>query len=173
MPLRSSSRAASASAPASPRRWAVIRNSSSPTSRRRGSSVLTEAAVLDLVAELARARGMATLLVTHNLALAAARCHRIVVMHAGQIVESAPSRGDGRRSASSLCGAIAGERSAALRGGRRASVIPGQIPDLTGALAPCRFSSRCSRHQADCDNGPLPTLRISADHLVSCRHPLC
>jgi len=33
---------------------------------------------------------MATMLVTHNLPLAAAHCHRIAVMHAGQIVESAP-----------------------------------------------------------------------------------
>ena len=55
-----------------------------------GLDVTTEAAVMSLIAELARLQRRATLLVTHNLPLAATHCHRIAVMHAGQIVETAP-----------------------------------------------------------------------------------
>ena len=54
------------------------------------TELTTEAAVMGLIGELSRSRGMATLLVTHNLPLAAAHCHRIAVMHAGQIVEHIP-----------------------------------------------------------------------------------
>ena len=50
-----------------------------------GLDVLTEAAILDLIADLARQRGMATLLVTHDLALAVARCTRLGPgAHSGQ-----------------------------------------------------------------------------------------
>ncbi len=56
-----------------------------------GLDVTTQKAVMDLVVELTRARGMSTLLITHDLGLAARYCDRIVVMEQGRIVETAPS----------------------------------------------------------------------------------
>src|SRR3546814_3924620 len=56
-----------------------------------GLDVTTQAAIMDLIAELGAAQGMSTLLVTHDLGMAAEYCDRIVVMHAGHIVESAPT----------------------------------------------------------------------------------
>ena len=56
-----------------------------------GLDVTTQAAVMDLITGLARERHMATLFITHDLALAADHCDRIVVMHAGHAVESAPT----------------------------------------------------------------------------------
>ena len=47
---------------------------------------------MDLIGELAGDSGMATIFITHDLALAAEYCDRIVVMHAGHIVEAAPAR---------------------------------------------------------------------------------
>ena len=58
-----------------------------------GLDTTTQAAVLELIAGNARSRNMATLLITHDLALARAHADRIVVMHAGQIVEAAPVAG--------------------------------------------------------------------------------
>ena len=78
-----------------------------------GLDVTTEATVMRLITELSRARGMATLLVTHNLPLATAHCHRIVVMHAGQIVESASVATLTRCGAASLFERIAGGHTAA------------------------------------------------------------
>jgi peptide/nickel transport system ATP-binding protein len=53
-----------------------------------GLDVTTQKAVMDLIVELADERQMATLLITHDLGLAASYCDRIVVMEKGQIVES-------------------------------------------------------------------------------------
>jgi peptide/nickel transport system ATP-binding protein len=54
-----------------------------------GLDVTTQKAVMDLVVELTRARGMSTILITHDLGLAAAYCDRVVVMEKGHVVETA------------------------------------------------------------------------------------
>jgi peptide/nickel transport system ATP-binding protein len=56
-----------------------------------GLDVTTQKAVMDLVVELTRERGMSTILITHDLGLAAAYCDRVVVMEKGKIVETAES----------------------------------------------------------------------------------
>src|SRR5213076_3315205 len=56
-----------------------------------GLDVTTQKSVMDLVVELTRARGMSTILITHDLGLAAAYCDRVVVMQKGKIVETALS----------------------------------------------------------------------------------
>jgi peptide/nickel transport system ATP-binding protein len=57
-----------------------------------GLDVTTQKAVMDLVVELTRARGMSTILITHDLGLAAAYCDRVVVMEKGKVVETAPAK---------------------------------------------------------------------------------
>jgi peptide/nickel transport system ATP-binding protein len=57
-----------------------------------GLDVTTQKAVMELVVELTRARAMSTILITHDLGLAAAYCDRIVVMKAGEVVEAATAR---------------------------------------------------------------------------------
>ncbi|MBV9077591.1 MAG: ABC transporter ATP-binding protein [Methylobacteriaceae bacterium] len=56
-----------------------------------GLDVTTQKAAKDLVVELTRGLGMSTLLITHDLGLAAAYCDRVVVMEQGRVVETAPS----------------------------------------------------------------------------------
>ncbi|OYX00842.1 MAG: ABC transporter ATP-binding protein, partial [Rhizobiales bacterium 32-66-8] len=56
-----------------------------------GLDVTTQKAVMDLVTELTRARGMSTLLITHDLGLAAAYCDTVMVMEKGAVVETAPA----------------------------------------------------------------------------------
>ena len=56
-----------------------------------GLDVTTQKAVMDLVVELTRQRGMSTILITHDLGLAAAYCDRVMVMEKGRVVETAPS----------------------------------------------------------------------------------
>ena len=55
-----------------------------------GLDVTTQAVIMDLIQDLARSRQLGTVLITHDLALASEYCDRIVVMHAGHIVEAAP-----------------------------------------------------------------------------------
>jgi peptide/nickel transport system ATP-binding protein len=56
-----------------------------------GLDVTTQKAVMDLLVELTRERGMSTILITHDLGLAAAYCDKVVVMEKGRVVETAPS----------------------------------------------------------------------------------
>ncbi|MGF7052153.1 peptide/nickel transport system ATP-binding protein [Bosea sp. OAE752] len=54
-----------------------------------GLDVTTQKAVMDLIVELTRERGMSTILITHDLGLAAAYCDKVVVMEKGKVVETA------------------------------------------------------------------------------------
>ncbi len=56
-----------------------------------GLDVTTQKAVMDLVVELTHQRGMSTILITHDLGLAATYCDRVVVMEKGHVVETADS----------------------------------------------------------------------------------
>src|ERR1700710_648756 len=54
-----------------------------------GLDVTTQKAVMDLIVELTKRRDMSTILITHDLGLAAAYCDRVVVMEKGRVVENA------------------------------------------------------------------------------------
>src|SRR6476661_4203904 len=58
-----------------------------------GLDVTTQKTVMELVVELTRARGMSTILITHDLGLAATYCDKVVVMERGRVVETATARG--------------------------------------------------------------------------------
>ncbi len=137
-----------------------------------GLDVTTQATIMDLVAELGRARGMATLLITHDLGLATERCDRVVVMHAGHVVEDAPT--------AALFSAprhpyTARLLSATPRPGLTLdaiSTIPGSLPDLRRSdLPPCRFSDRCDRRTEACTGSPLPVQAMEGTR-VACHRPL-
>lgn len=138
-----------------------------------GLDVTTQAAVMDLIRELARQRQMATVLITHDLSLAAEYCDRIVVMHAGHVVESAPVRDlfDAPRHpyTAKLIASTPREH------GTLADLasIPGTLPDLRRADLPaCRFSERCDRVRAECAGTPLTRREVAPRHFLACRHPL-
>jgi peptide/nickel transport system ATP-binding protein len=54
-----------------------------------GLDVTTQKTIMDLIVELTRRRGMATILITHDLGLAATYCDKVVVMEQGKVVEAA------------------------------------------------------------------------------------
>src|SRR5882757_7501772 len=58
-----------------------------------GLDVTTQKTVMELIVELTRARGMSTILITHDLGLAATYCDKVVVMEKGHVVETASARG--------------------------------------------------------------------------------
>src|SRR5262249_30674825 len=57
-----------------------------------GLDVTTQKAVMDLVVELTRERNMSTILITHDLGLAATYCDKVIVMEKGRVVETAASK---------------------------------------------------------------------------------
>src|SRR5688572_4808264 len=105
--------------------------------------VTIQAQVMELLSELQRTRRMALLLITHDLGVVSGVAHRVAVMYAGQIVETAardaffdrPAHPYSRKLFDSL--PSAGKRGATL------DVIRGSVPRLTGEFIGCRFADRC------------------------------
>jgi peptide/nickel transport system ATP-binding protein len=137
-----------------------------------GLDVTTQAVIMDLIGELAADIGMATIFITHDLALAAQRAANIAVMHAGHVVELAPTRelfAHPRHPYTAELIAATPDTAASL--GELAS-IPGSLPDLRRAdLPPCRYSERCPRKLPSCER-PLPAPVGDNPHLVACWNPL-
>ena len=137
-----------------------------------GLDVTTQAAVMDLITGLARERHMATLFITHDLGLAAEYCDRIVVMHAGHAVESAPTKtlfSAPRHPYTARLMSSTPDQQGSLA---ELAPVPGNLPDLRRSDLPsCRFIERCTRSTDVC-SGPLPVLASSVAHSVACWHPL-
>lgn len=136
-----------------------------------GLDVTTQAGVMDLITALAREREMATLFITHDLALAADYCDRIVVMHAGHAVEAAPAKALFKAPmhpyTQRLISSTPGE------GGSIAALepVPGNLPDLRrDDLPACRFAERCPRAAERCRT-EAPRLDPLAEHAVACWFP--
>jgi len=138
-----------------------------------GLDITTQSVIMDLIAELASAHNMATLLITHDLALAAEYCDRIAVMHAGQIVETAPaSQLFARPRHPYTAKLIAATPGDATRLDDLAAIVGG-LPDLRRTDLPaCRYSARCERSGQECLSPPLPRHASGGGGLVACRHPL-
>ena len=137
-----------------------------------GLDTTTQAAAMELMANEAQRRRMATLLITHDLALARANAQKIVVMHAGQIVEQAPTQ--------AFFAAPRHPYSAALIGATPADVtrvadlegVRGGLPDLRGQVPACRFADRCARAVARCrTDRPVASIEAGG-RSVSCWRPL-
>jgi len=135
-----------------------------------GLDVTTQAAIMELIGEQARTRGMATLLITHDLALAAQSCDRIVVMHAGHIVESAPTAQLFEAPSHPYTRQLIAATPVGRASLAELASIPGNLPDLRRRDLPaCRFSERCMQRTSSCD-GPLPAVALSDTHWVRCHH---
>ena len=117
--------------------------------------VTVQAQVLDLLRELQQSRGMAMLLITHDLGVVAQVAQRVAVMYAGQIVETAPVNaffaGPAHPYARKLFASLP-ERAGR---GRALAAIPGSVPRLDRIFAGCRFAERCDAVLPQCA-GTLP-----------------
>ncbi len=136
-----------------------------------GLDVTTQAVIMDLIRDMSRREAMSCLLITHDLGLAGEYCDRIAVMHAGHVVEVAPTDELLKHPAHPYTARLLA--STPTPGSRIEDLasIPGALPDLRGSLPPCRFSRRCERYRPQCDEPPLPWLALSPDHVVRCRVP--
>jgi dipeptide transport system ATP-binding protein len=132
--------------------------------------VTIQAQILDLLISLQRERGMALVLITHNMGVVSETAHRVMVMYAGQIMEE--------RRADDLFAAPQHPYTAALlaalpersEGGRLAT-IPGVVPGLYDRPAGCLFSPRCA-FATEHSRQVRPDLRPWAGGRIRCHYPL-
>ena len=112
--------------------------------------VTMQAQILDLLAQLQAERGMAILLITHDLGVVARLAQRIGVMYAGELVEIAGREQFFTQPAHPYTQALfaalpdAGRRGAPLR------TIVGQVPALSALPPGCRFAPRCPQAMPVC-----------------------
>ncbi len=130
--------------------------------------VTIQAQVLGLLKDLQRGRGLAVLLITHDLGVVAEHAERLAVMYAGQIVERASIaaflRNPGHPYSRQLLACLPDWN----KRGQPLKVIEGQPPSLETVMGGCRFAERCLWAEARCRLSPPPWHRLSEGHEVRC-----
>ena len=130
--------------------------------------VTIQAQILTLLQRLQRDRGMAMLLITHDLAVVSDMADHVALMYAGEIVEVA-SAGDffqrpSHPYAKLLLQALPGQQSR----GTALAAIAGTVPPLTQAFTGCRFAPRCPWQTPACTVQPVPLQALTPLHAVRC-----
>ncbi len=137
-----------------------------------GLDVTTQAAIMDLLRGLARGRGMATILITHDLGLAAAHCDRIAVMHAGQLVETGPTAAVFAAPLHPYARALARSVPGPETTLATLETVPGSLPDLSAPDLPaCRYAGRCPQAQPRCRTEAPPAVPGAAGQVARCWNP--
>ncbi len=130
--------------------------------------VTIQAQILDLLLDLRAERGMAVLLITHNMGVVAETADRVLVMYAGRIAEQAPVAALFDSPAHPYTSALLSCVPALDQDLRRLPAIPGSLPDPARRPPGCRFAPRCALHISACDDRPPPLLSIAPGHEAAC-----
>jgi peptide/nickel transport system ATP-binding protein len=129
--------------------------------------VTVQAQILEVLDHLRATRGMAVLLITHDLGIVAGRADRVAVMYAGQIVEQAPTaRLFGNPSHPYTQGLFASVPRITGPVGRL-TPIGGSVPPATAWPEGCRFRPRCPK-AFEKSRLPPPLLPVGPDHEMRC-----
>jgi peptide/nickel transport system ATP-binding protein len=133
--------------------------------------VTVQARVLDLLATASRDRGVALLLVTHDLGVAARICDRIAVAYAGRVVETgvaAEILGGARHPYTVGLLASRPRLDGSIAGGDLPT-LPGRPPDPRWPVPGCSFAPRCPARDEACTR-PVPH-HVAGQHTDECHHP--
>ena len=130
--------------------------------------VTIQAQILDLLRRLQAERGMAVLLITHDLGVVAELCHRVAVIYAGRIVEMAPVASLFARPLHPSTRGLLQCLPHPSRFGQPLASIEGVPPDLRQASAGCRFAPRCSYAIPACRREEPALEEREPGHFVAC-----
>jgi oligopeptide/dipeptide ABC transporter ATP-binding protein len=133
-----------------------------------GLDVVVQDQILQKIKEIRTAQKKAMLLITHDIAVVAENCHRIVVMYAGKVVESGKIEEvfdyPHHPYTMGLSNAFPSIRAAALELGS----IPGAPPSLINPPQGCRFHPRCPFARDICKSTEPALLFVKEGHLCAC-----
>ena len=138
--------------------------------------VTVQASVLELLADLRAEYSMAMILITHDMGVIAETADEILVMYAGQAVETAPSLElfdhPEHPYTEALLGALPQMEGAGVRQGRLVA-IPGRPPEMIDPPTSCRFAPRCPHAGLSdaCTSMHIELRELRAGHFVRTAHP--
>ncbi|WP_321367303.1 dipeptide ABC transporter ATP-binding protein [uncultured Desulfuromusa sp.] len=134
--------------------------------------VTIQAQIIDLLLNLQKQRQMALILITHDLALVAEAAHRIVVMYAGQVVETGPVPEIFETPRHPYTAALLEALPERSIGATRLKTIPGVVPGQYDRPTGCLLNPRCEFATERC-RSDIPHLQTAADgRQVRCHTPL-
>jgi oligopeptide/dipeptide ABC transporter ATP-binding protein len=129
--------------------------------------VTVQAQILDLLRGLS-ARGMATLFVTHDLAVVAEIADRVAVMYSGRIVEAGTVADVLQAPAHPYTRALMRSRPGGHAARRVLPAIPGAVPEAGARLRGCAFHPRCAAFAPGLCDATDPPLVTQGGRLVAC-----
>lgn len=133
--------------------------------------VTVQAQILELIKEMSVERGVAVILITHNLGIVARYAHRVNVMYAGRVVESGTAdeifHGPKHPYTIALLESLPRLDIDQMD---RLVALDGHPPNLADLPEGCAFAPRCRFRQDDCLKA-VPPYDQSTDHAFACWHP--
>ena len=145
--------------------------------------VTIQAQILDLIAELVFEENMSLILITHNLSIVAENTDHMLVMYAGNIVESGPTKNVFEKLVHpytrGLFSSIPNSKFPNTGKGlqskysqiNRLPTIPGRVPEFWERSKGCSFVDRCPRAQANCYSKFPELIQLGTTHSTTCFFP--
>jgi peptide/nickel transport system ATP-binding protein len=128
--------------------------------------VTTQAQILKLLRELVEARGLALLMITHNLGVVRESADHVFVMYAGCVVEQGPTRAVFAKPRHPYTRALLA-CIPKLSGGGAMRGIDGSLPDYSAPPPGCRFAPRCTLAVEACSSAP-PHFEVAPGQSAAC-----
>ncbi|NIP56930.1 MAG: ATP-binding cassette domain-containing protein [Gemmatimonadetes bacterium] len=133
--------------------------------------VTIQAQILALLDRIRRERGMALILVSHDLAVVAQVCERVAVMYGGRAVEMGPADSVFSRPRHPYTEGLLASIPGTGRAPGELQAIPGSVPAPTAWPSGCRFRDRCAHAWGRCAEDEPPLLapeETARDHRARC-----
>ena len=125
--------------------------------------VTVQAEILDLLHDLSERRGLAVLLITHDLGIVAGFTHRVLVMYGGRLAESGPTDDMYSKPLHPYSSALMGSIAPVGRRDLRLTAIPGVPPEPANRPSGCVFHPRCQFAEERCQIDTPSMREISAE----------
>jgi oligopeptide/dipeptide ABC transporter ATP-binding protein len=130
--------------------------------------VMIQAQVMDLLVDIRQQLGMAMVLITHDLAVVAESCDRVVVMYGGRVAEQGTVEEVYTNPAHPYTRLLLEAIPDMEQPGRALISIPGSPPRLDELPPGCRFAPRCPEAMARCHEETPPMTALGRRREASC-----
>jgi peptide/nickel transport system ATP-binding protein len=131
--------------------------------------VSTQDEVLRLLRSLRTQRGLALILITHDLRVAFDVCDHVMVMYAGSVLEQAPAAALRDSPMHPYTAALMDAEPAIDQWTPDLSALPGSVPASDSVRDTCAFAARCEWVEHECETGTPPLVEVGSQRASRCR----